>query len=226
MTKSNINVFLVDDHQVLLDGLELLLRDAPGIKIVGSAYHGQELLEKLHATKKWSKTTDIILMDINMPVMDGYEATRQVKLNFPNVKVIVLSMQDQVADVNEAVASGADGFLSKNKTKKEIIDAIKRVYEQGEFVLLTNLETPLAKPSFPQSSKTIFITDREKQIICLICQAYEIETIARMLSLSTLTVSIHRKNIMSKLKATSDADIVQEALKHQWCKDAQPSKYL
>ena len=137
MNRSEIRVYLVDDHQVVLDGLQLLLKGHPQIRVAGTAHNGQELLEYLERER--SAPPDVILMDINMPVMDGLEATQRVKAGHPGVRVLLLTMRDDKRDLDLALSRGADGFLSKSKGKKEIVDAIIRV-SRGEFVVFADFE--------------------------------------------------------------------------------------
>lgn len=127
----------MDDHQVVLDGLQLLLKSHPEIRVAGTAHNGNELLEQLKSNPE--DAPDVILMDINMPGMDGLEATRRVKAEYPDVKVLMLTMRDEKRDFNLALAEGANGFLSKSKGKKEIVDAIIRV-SRGEFVVFADFD--------------------------------------------------------------------------------------
>ncbi|MCO6487507.1 MAG: response regulator transcription factor [Phaeodactylibacter sp.] len=137
MNRSEISVYLVDDHQVVLDGLQLLLKGHPQIQVTGTAHNGHELLEYLE--RRQGALPDVILMDINMPGMDGLEATQRAKAGYPGVRVLMLTMRDDKRDLDLALARGADGFLSKSKGKKEIVDAIIRV-SRGEFVVFADFE--------------------------------------------------------------------------------------
>lgn len=220
MNASTINLYLVDDHQVLLDGLWLLLKETPGIKICGTAKNGQDLLDQLENRKQEEELIHLILMDINMPVMDGLEATRRLKASYPEVKVIMLTMRDQIPDLKAAIASGADGFLSKNNQKEEIIEAIRKVYHKGEFVVMAEMEKflPGTSPRMEVAvKKALFFTEREKQIMCLICQEISAERIAALLGLSLLAVRLQRKNIMSKLGVSTNAGIAREAMARRLC---------
>lgn len=124
-----INIFLVDDQQIVLDGLQRFLKDAPDIKVMGVAHNGQDLLQQLQSAQNSGSldAINLVLMDVNMPVMDGFEATRRLKSRYPQIKVLILSMRDQEEDIKQAMMQGADGFLSKSKGKSAIIDAIRKV---------------------------------------------------------------------------------------------------
>ena len=142
MNRSEIRVYLVDDHQEVLDGLQLLLKGHQEIRVAGTAHNGSELLEQLKLMqegKSGAAAVDVILMDINMPVMDGLEATQRVKEEYPDIKVLMLTMRDEKRDFNLALPQGADGLLSKSKGKKEIVNAIIRV-SRGEFVVFADFE--------------------------------------------------------------------------------------
>lgn len=214
MRNSEIRVFLVDDHEVLLDGLRLLLRNVPDIVVVRVAPNGQYLLEKLATNPRQA---DVILMDIEMPKMDGIQATAQVKKLYPHLKVIMLTMKEDFSAVDDAVAQGADGFISKNNGQKAIITAIRQVCNNGEFIIQANLNKPQisSRSTFSrtqQNTKDIRLTEREKQILILINQNKHIAQIAQKLSLSIPSLITHLKVLFSKLGVSSGEDAVRVAI--------------
>ncbi len=225
MSNSKIRVLLVDDHQVLLDGLQLLLKNEAELEIVGTAENGRQLLDLLDnfTTQEGAPPVDLILMDITMPVMDGLTATKKVKKRHPGIKVIMLTMQNQLQYLKEAVARGADGFLSKKAGKEEITEAIRKVIRNGEFVINADLDKrPALTGPAQENTRSALLTDREKQIICLICKEYSLADIATSLSLSTVSIDAQRRNILSKLGVRSNIGIVREAIKRNLCPDQVP----
>lgn len=212
ITAQPIKVFITDDHEVVLDGLRTLLGDHPDIELVGTALNGKELLEKLDSIKQGksdSKFPDVILMDINMPVMDGFEATQRIKSAYPEVKILALTMADNKKAFRKIMNLGADGFASKSKGKKDIILGIKKVFE-NKFIAYADLEEPDLETDKPTASFNL--TLREKEIIYLITKEFSLTEIAEKLSLSESVVSVYRKNILNKLQVKSDVGITREAI--------------
>ena len=124
--KERIRIFLTDDHEMVLEGLCQLLNTVREFDIVGRATSGFELMKKIS-----KKPVDIILMDFSMPRMNGFEATKEVKEKFPEIKVIILSMYSSRKHVSQATEAGADGYISKSLGKKDIIEGIKKVFAGG-----------------------------------------------------------------------------------------------
>ncbi len=142
MTASTIKVFLVDDHAVVIDVLIALLGNEPEIEIAGRASNGQILIQQLaHLESQYPDRLpiDVILTDIRMPVLDGIEATAIVKQRYPHIKVLLLTMFEESHYLDKVKQVGADGYISKNKGKKEFVEGIKRVHD-GEFVLFADLK--------------------------------------------------------------------------------------
>ena len=128
MAIERIKVLLADDHQLILDGINLLLKDAPDIDIVDEANHGEEVLDVLNRRK-----IDVILMDINMPVKDGITTTREVKQLFPDVKVLALTMVKEGPIIAKMLDAGASGYILKNTSKDELISAIRKVANGSKY---------------------------------------------------------------------------------------------
>lgn len=214
--ESTIRIFLTDDHQVVLDTLQVLLQDSQDLEIVGFAKNGQDLLGQLEQIDSEGTPIDLILMDISMPVMDGLEATRQVKLKYPSIKILILTSFTNEDVVKQALAFGADGYITKHQGKQEFLDAIYKVC-QGEQVLHDDKDP--SSETFPafQVEKPPLLTRREKQIICLLAKSSKLEEISQQLSLSLPTVTTLRKNILVKLKVQTDEAIVRWAMIHELC---------
>lgn len=188
-----IRVIIADDHLLFIDGLLSLLSNLPSIQVTDVANNGKQLLERLRL-----KRPDVVLLDINMPEMNGLAALEYIKQSFPALKVIMLSTYSEEHLVNKARQSGANGYLLKNCTKDELLHAIDVVHS-GELCFPS--QHAAKQPSFQTDSflKQFSLSTRESEIIQYIKQAYTNQQIADRLYLSIYTVETHRKNIMQKL---------------------------
>jgi two-component system nitrate/nitrite response regulator NarL len=206
--KAPIRLFIADDHQMFIDGIIALLEDDDTIRISGSATNGNELLEKLAFD-----LPDIILMDIGMPGLDGIETTIRVTQRFPGVKVIALSMYDDHHKIVKMLKAGAKGYVLKNTSKKELLDAIGSVAEGGVYYsgqVMTNTMQSIG------TENTLLgkLTEREIEIIKLIVKSLTNKEIAEELSISEFTVNTHRKNAMRKLSIRNTAALVKFAIEN------------
>jgi DNA-binding NarL/FixJ family response regulator len=207
-----IQVLLTDDHQIVRQGLVTLLENQEDIHIADEASNGQEALEKL---KKGG--IDIILMDINMPIMDGIECCLQVKYKFPQVKVIALSMYKEMSYLERMFQSGAKGYLLKSCSKTELIEAIKSVHANEQYVgmeLVDSFESHLKSPNTSSDSNVPRISKREKQILQLISEECTTAQIAGELFLSVTTIETHRKNLLRKLGLKNTAGLMRFAFEN------------
>lgn len=210
--KPKIRILIADDHEIFRDGFRLLFRNEPNILICGEAKDGKELIEKVHSLRP-----DVVVTDIQMPLMSGIQATRYIKANFPETKVIALAMFNEISDVVDMLSAGAQGYLLKNTEKEDIIDAIKTVYENDSYFCADTREKiskiislGIFKKKMP--FKSITFSERELQIIRLICQEYSTKQIAGELQLSDRTIDWHRENIMQKTGAKTLAGIIVYAI--------------
>src|SRR6185436_2246986 len=124
--KNKIKIIIADDHQIFIEGIKALIKDAESISLVGEAVNGEQLLNLLE-----TKEVDVVLMDVYMPKMDGIEATQKIVSSYPNVKVLGLTMMEDAKHISEMMKAGASGYLLKTTGKSELIDAISRV-QRGE----------------------------------------------------------------------------------------------
>lgn len=205
-----IRVLIVDDHQIMRDGLALMLDDAPGIIVAGQASDGREALEFLQ-----SQIADVILMDINMPAVDGIEATATITKLYPDTKVLALTMLDQGSFIQLMLRNGASGYLLKTVGKDELVHAIAKVYEGGRYLAEETTDILLNTVAKQQHASRVHIpslTRREKEVLKLIAQGLTDTEIASRLYISLTTAKSHRKNLRSKLNARNSAEIVRIAL--------------
>lgn len=187
-----INIVIAEDHNCLIDGIDVFFRFEEDISIVGKANDGQELLEIL---KK--KHVDVVIADIQMPKLDGIEATKKIKDIYPHIKVIAFTMFEQREAVNKMIKAGAKGYLLKNAGLQTLLDAIRQVYK-GELYYDPNI---LLEEETPTSNKNQerLLTKRQNEILELIGQELSNKEIADKLHISTYTVGTHRKMISQKL---------------------------
>jgi len=210
-----IRILIADDHAIFRDGLKLLLKklDSNTVRLVGEAENGEELIEM---TSK--ADPNIILTDIQMPLLDGIEATRRIKKVNPNVQIIALSMFNEDHLVVDMLEAGASGYLLKNTSKNELEQALRIVHEGGVYftpeasVHLTKTIKQTAKPH--KAAKLPKLTDREIEIIHLICKGKTNKEIASELYLSPRTIESHRENIYEKTETRSSAQVAIYAIRN------------
>ena len=205
-----IKIVITDDHQLVIDGIQLMLAEADDMVCVGEANGGEQALELLSKT-----TADVLLLDINMPGMDGLECCRRVKQEFPPVKILMLSMLREGSLVKMLLKEGASGYLLKNAGKDEVLDAIRKVYAGGRIFSSDLMDIFLdgsSKKSKPPSSPFPIISRREKQVLQLIVEERTTAEIAKELYISFATVETHRRNLLMKLNVRNTAGLVRIAL--------------
>ncbi len=203
----NIKIAVVDDHVLFRQGIAALLNEQQGLKVIFEAANGLELIECL---KK--KSPDVILMDIQMPLMDGIKATKMVNAKYPEIKIIVLTMHDNEQMAFHLMENGASAFLAKNTDIEIVIAAIIGVKKNGYYI---NESTSAAIIKGRRKAGNVFenrLSDRETEVIKLICKEKSLSEIATKLVLSPRTIETHRKNILRKTKSKNTAGIVLYAL--------------
>ncbi len=207
---SKIRVLLVDDHQVVLEGFVARLTHEPGIEIVGTANNGQQAIERVKES-----TPDIVLMDFSMPVMNGLEATKLLKTNFPDVKVLMLTMHDSREYIMQVMEAGAMGYLLKEISAEEMVNAIQTVFKGATYFCHTatkSLFQPTEKSTIAKA--TTPLSRREEKVLTLVASGLSNKKIAAQLEISARTVETHRQNIRHKLDIQSVAELAQYASKH------------
>jgi DNA-binding NarL/FixJ family response regulator len=205
-------IILVDDHNIVIDGLQSVLKSSD-FEVVGSASNGQEAL---HLINQKQDELDLILSDIDMPVLNGTELCRIVKKQFPKIKVILLSMYNSPEIVKEVVAAEPDGFILKNSGKDELLLALSRVVNNIKFYsaeILPVIYSQIIKHQEKQSALKL-LSEREKEVLALIVQEYTSDQIAEKLSISKRTVDNHRLHILEKTGCKSTIGLVKFALMH------------
>lgn len=212
--QKTIRLVIADDHEIFRDGLALMLSKQDNLALAGQAGDGRELVQLVAEQKP-----DLVLTDIKMPKLDGIAAAKQMIKDCPDLKIIALSMFDEENLIVEMLEVGAKGYLLKNADKKEILDAIYTVYEGNIYYCkdtTARLATMIVKSKFdPQKKKmNSLFTDREREIVKLICLQLTAQEIGNQLYLSKRTVEGYRTRILEKMEAKNTAGVVVFALKH------------
>jgi DNA-binding NarL/FixJ family response regulator len=207
---SNIRLILVDDHKIVLDGIKALLDDLDGFDCVATAENGQKAVDLLKVFE-----VDVVLMDIDMPVMNGMEATRIIKKDFPNVKVISLTQHSERGMVKKLLECGSDGYLLKNIAQDELAEAIRKV-KAGESAFSEEVSMSLAGKAVEKNANGVEVelTEREIEILTLISEGLSSKQVGEKLFISPRTVDTHRTNLMNKLDIHNIAGLIRFALKN------------
>ncbi|SEB04950.1 MAG: response regulator transcription factor [Candidatus Thiothrix putei] len=199
MENTGLRLLIVDDHPIVRDGFAAVLRDA-GMQIVGMAGNGRDALALAAEL-----LPDVILMDIHMPVMDGLRATQALAQQLPQIKVLMLTLEDSPEYAAKAMQAGAKGYMAKNNCDTDrLLHAIDTV-QRGMFV------SPYPPTTVSSSSP---LTSRETEVLILVAKGKQSGEIARILKIETRTVETHRQNIRDKLGLRSVAELTRYALDH------------
>jgi DNA-binding NarL/FixJ family response regulator len=208
-----IRLFLVDDHAVLREGLRMLLAQEPGFSIVGEATNGQELLDQLPTTP-----TDVVLLDLNMPVLGGVATAERLHLDYPSLRILMLSMVEEPLVIQQALAAGAHGYILKNAAKDEVLTGIRAVAGQRRFLCselgLALLDKVVSPVPIPKAAAKSPLSRREREILQLIAEGLTTVQIADQLFTSKRTVETHRQNILEKTGCKNTALLISYAINH------------
>lgn len=206
-----INVLIVDDHQVLADGIKALVGQAEDVQIQHHAMTGKAAMEILQAQPE----IQLILLDINLPDTDGVKLCHQIKKEYPEMKVLALTMHHEPGFISRMIKAGANGYLLKNTGKDELLEAIYTLHRGEQYFskqvtdqLVAGLQNPNRRPKNGFIEK---ITRREKEILQLIVEEMTTDEIAEKLFISNSTVVSHRKSLLRKLQAKNTAGLVKAA---------------
>ena len=211
-----IRVFIVDDHTLIRDGLRALLAAEPLFEVVGEADNGQVLLDQLPTV-----ATDVVLLDLNMPVLDGLATTHRLREEYPHLRILLLSMMTHERTIGEALAAGAHGYVLKNADKYEVVAALQGVASGKRFLcseiglgLLEKLLLQEPRPPAPGTSPGVHLTHREREILQLGASGLTNQEIADQLFTSKRTVESHRQNLLEKTGVRNTPALVKYAMEH------------
>ncbi len=220
-----IDILIVDDHKIIRDGIKALLRTSDDIRIVGECSDGSQVLDALNE----HENVDIVLMDINMPEMNGLQATEAVLRDFPTVKVVALTMYNEDSYISKILNLGASGYILKNTGKQELLDALYKIKEGGNYFseevtqqMMSRFMNKKQKRESSRPSEEVLerLTEREKEVLRLISMEYTNHEIAEQLSVSSRTIDSHRRNLLQKLDVKNTAGLVRFALQNGLAEDA------
>ncbi|MGI4873797.1 MAG: response regulator transcription factor [Janthinobacterium lividum] len=207
-----IRLFLVDDHTVVREALHMLFAQEPGLCVVGEAANGQQLLDQLP-----TNPADVVLLDMNMPVLDGIATARQLRLDFPAVRILMLSMVDEALQVGQAMTAGAHGYILKNANKAEIMTGIHTVLAGQRFLCsevgLAMLDAVLGTSLPPVASSPL--SRRELEVLQLVADGLTTQQIADKLFTSKRTVETQRQSMLGKVGVKNTAALVSYANAYQ-----------
>jgi two-component system nitrate/nitrite response regulator NarL len=205
-----ITVAIAEDHQSMVDGINLLLKYEDDISIVGMANDGEALLEIVR-----KKQPQVVLTDIKMPKIDGIAATKLIKKEFPETKIIAFTMFSQQDAVSQMIAAGASGYLLKNSPLEEVLNAIKAVAEGNTF-FDSGIDLSFLNEAAETTSKKPILSKSEREILRYIGQGKSSSQIANLRFTAVSTVEKHRKNMMHKLGLSGKNELLRYALERKY----------
>ena len=206
--EQKIKVIIADDHHLVRQGFKSLLEDLGFVDVIGEASDGKQVLHLL----KNGKHADVVVMDVDMPVLGGLETLEEITKTFFGVKVIMLTMLNNKEVIQKSVDKGAKGFLFKNASSNELADAIKKV-ARGESYFSGDVALTLLSKTTQHSSQSLdVLTDREIEILKLVAEGYSSTEIGQKLFISPRTVDTHRNNLIQKLNVHGVAGLIRFAV--------------
>lgn len=205
-----MRVLIADDHPVVRQGVKQILTEELELQQFGEARNAKEVLENV-SRKKW----DILILDINLPDMNGLEILRQLKKVHPDLPVLVLTVFDEDQIAIRVLKAGASGFVTKETMPNELIAAVKKIHSGGRYVS-PSLAEKLVFNIYSEDEKPVHhrLSNREYQVICLIAAGKSVKQIAEELYLSIQTIRTYRTRILEKMEMGTDADLIHYAIQH------------
>lgn len=204
-----IRIVIADDHKIVLDGLISLIEPHENIEIVGEALDGNGVMSILQI-----KEVDVVVLDINMPEMNGVETTKLIREHYPSLKILILTMYNEIGFIRKIAEAGAHGYILKNKGKEELIYAIESVYNGEPYFGKEVTKTMISSMKGSDVVGEIKLTKREIDVLKLIADGKKTREIAEILVIAETTVNTHRQNLLAKTGASNSAALSRFAFKH------------
>jgi two-component system invasion response regulator UvrY len=198
-----IRLLLADDHPVVREGLRRIVADNPGLEVVGEAVNGDEVLPILRRSP-----ADVVLLDISMPGPGFLQVLEGLKAEHPSVAVLVLSMHPEDQYAVRALRSGAAGYLTKDHSPEQLVEAIRKVHRGGRYV------SPTLATAGDRKVRHELLSHREYEVLCLLGSGRTVKEISAELRLSPKTISTYRARVLEKMQASTNADLVRYAAQH------------
>lgn len=208
-----INIVIADDHEIILEGLESVIKNDINLKIVGRGFTGKDVVSLVNTFR-----VDVVVLDINMPIMDGIETTILLKKNNPNIKVLILTMHDEISFIRSIVQAKANGYILKNKGKEELLTAIYSIIDGTDYFSNEVTQCIIANLRSDNVAGEIRFTNREKDVLHLIAESLTTREIAEKLYIASTTVETHRRNILEKTGAKNSKALIKFAIENGYSK--------
>lgn len=205
------NILLADDHKIIRDGISALLEDEEQFKVIAEAENGEVAIELCK-----DHPIDIVILDLNMPKMDGFETIKYLRKNYPDIRILVLSMLNKHDSIKKTVEAGVNGYLLKSSSSEELQTALSTIIHGGHYFCEESTKTIMEGLAGAKPRKYIAIeeiTSREQDILQLICKELTNPEIAEKLNISVRTVDSHRRNLLQKIGAKNTAGLVKFAFR-------------
>lgn len=203
-----IRVAIADDHPLVLNGLQAMIDSHPDLQMAARAENGRKLIEEMH-----QHDVDVVLLDIDMPEMNGIETTAEIQKLFPKVRILILTIHDEKSFIQQLIQLGAHGYLLKNSSEEELLHAIRNVHE-GRNPFSGKVTMKLIEPEMPPNDELKFLTEREVEVLSRIAAGKSNKEIGGELFISHRTVDTHRTNLMKKLDVHNIAGLIRIAYRN------------
>jgi len=217
---NKLRVFLAEDQTILRHGLRALIANQPDMEVVGEAGDGESAVQQVKQLKP-----DLVVMDVSMPKLDGVQATEMLQRDCPQVKVLALTVHESKSYLRRLIKAGATGYVVKRSAADSLIRAIRVIATEGVYldpIMAGKLAGAPAGQSPTNTAADDTLTGREAEVLRLVAWGYANKEIAAKLDISVKTVETHKTNLMERLHLHSRVDIVREAVRRGWLKDAPP----
>lgn len=219
MTMKRLRILIADDHKMVRDGLRLLIDGQPDMRVAGEAANGREVLQKARELKP-----DVVVMDLSMPELNGLQATERLKAEFPEIKVVAMTANEDESYLRQLCKLGAVGYVLKRSAGDELVKAIGIVARGGVHFEAALASKALARQMAGGKSEpgAVELSEREKEVLVMLAWGYSNKEIAAQLTLSVKTVETYKVRIGEKLGLHSRTQMVQYALRQGWMNEAHP----